>query len=164
MWCRLAVIFVVLSCSLMTQPAFAINFLHSRGPCSILDTINITSGYLDNNGNFHHNGVVYEDGTFAEYDYIVKDFKNKIKVEPHIRGCICKYRPCIRLCCDDNDNNTSCVKTDSIIVPTSDDEIEIDLFGKQYGVLVGRPCKEMYILEPAQYEYDRWSFTVSILL
>jgi hypothetical protein len=54
------------------------------------------------------------------------------------------------------------VKTKTISVPTQDeDEEEIDLSGKRYGVLTGKPCGQMYKLEPAEYDYDRWFFSVS---
>ena len=159
MWCRLAVIFMILKSCLTS----ADHFLHHQGPCNFIDTINITSGHPDQNGNFHHNGVIYKKGTFLEYNYVVEDFTKKVEVEKHIRGCVCLYKACIRLCCTDTeDANSTCIKTESINVPTQDDEEEeIDLNGKTYGVLTGRPCRQMYKLEPAQYEYDRWIFSVS---
>jgi hypothetical protein len=158
MWCRLAVILVVFGCHLISaEPP-----VQSRGPCNILDSINITDGHPDQNGNFHHKDVVYRKGTFQSYNYIVENFTNVVKVEPHVRGCICMYKPCIRLCCKDGDTkNPPCVKTPTINVPTQDEEEEIDLSGKKYGVLSGRMCKSMYKLEPTEYDYDRWTFMVS---
>ena len=99
---------------------------------------------------------------FAEYNYVVENLTQMVKVEPHIRGCICDLKPCIRLCCVGDENNSSaCIQTDTLTVPTHDEDEEIDLSGNRYGVLVGRPCAKMYKLEPQDYPDDRWYFVVS---
>lgn len=159
MWWRLTVASVLFA----IQLTYANHIVQNQGPCNFLDTINITSGHPDQNGNFHHKGIVYKKGTFQEYDHIVENYTQMIRVEPHIRGCVCGYKPCIRLCCTGKDSSSSpCVTTDTMRVPTQDeDEEEIDLKGKSYGVLVGKPCGRMYKLEPTEYDYDRWFFSVS---
>lgn len=162
MWYRFAVIFAFVGCQLIN----ASHIVQKQGPCNFYDTVNITSGHLDQHGNFHHKGMVYKKGTFQEYDHIVENYTRMVRVEPHVRGCICSYKTCIRLCtepCFGNDNtNSSCVKTKSLLVPTQEgDEEEIDLNGKRYGVLTGRPCEKMYKLEPTEYDYDKWFFAVS---
>jgi hypothetical protein len=41
-------------------------------------------------------------------------------------------------------------------VNEDDTDISIDISGGEYGVLKERPCEEMYNLEPADYDDDRW--------
>lgn len=128
----------------------------SYGPCNFLDTVNITGGYKDSDKKFHYQGIVFEYGTYGEYDYVVKNFTEKITVEPHMRGCICRYRPCIRICCRGSDK--MCAKSDTLnkISLPDGDERSIDLNSNEFGVLEGKPCVEMYKLEPADYEDDKW--------
>lgn len=136
------------------------------GPCDFVETVNISSGHLDMYGNYHHEGTVYPKGLFAEYHYVIKDYNVMVTAEPHFRGCICKVKPCIRLCClQKEENGINCVTTETLVVPTSEvDEEIVDLTGKDYGVLVGRPCEKMYVLEPQDYTDDKWFFTVSSLI
>lgn len=157
MWCRLAVILTFFGC------LSAEHLIQNFGPCNFFETINITSGHLDQYGNFHHDDVVYRRGTFQEYDYILRNFSIHVKVPVHVRGCVCLYKTCIRLCnkCD-NELTENCVRSSRLIMPTEDDEEEIDLDDNKFGVLVGKPCNRMYELEPAQYPDDQWTFSVSL--
>lgn len=157
MWQRLAVIIVVVA-----GHCGASHVVQMQGPCNFFDTINITSGHLDQHGNFHHLGTVFKKGMFAEYNYVLENLTEMVMVEPHVRGCICGIKPCIRLCCiEETNNNSACVKTDKLIVPTQFEYEEIDLSGRTFGVLIGRPCGKMYKLEPLDYPDDRWYFSVS---
>lgn len=157
--CRLVLIAGIIGCHL----SVATHIVQMQGPCNFMDTINITAGHEDQNGNFHFKGTVFKKGLFAEYNYVIENLTDVVKVDPHIRGCICGMKPCIRLCCHgDQGNSSACVRTDTLIVPTSDDEEEeIDLLGNRYGILIGKPCVGMYKLEPQDYVYDRWVFVVS---
>lgn len=158
MWCRLMVSLVIIGCHFSE----ASHFVQMQGPCNFLDTVNITSGHFDQNGNYHHKGTVFKKGMFAEYNYVVENVTQMVKVEPHIRGCICDLKPCIRLCCiEEETNNSACIQTDKLVVPTPLETEEIDLNGNRYGVLIGRPCAKMYKLEPQDYSADRWFFVVS---
>lgn len=143
--------------------------LPTQGSCNFLDTINVTSGRLDQYKNLHHNGMVFQKGTFEQYDYVMEN-GTEMKVEPHIRGCVCGFKPCIRVCCMvENDNHNICVSsTASLSIPTQDEDeesssISISMDSKDYEVLVGRPCGQMYRLEPQDYTDDRWIFSVSAI-
>lgn len=161
MWCQLVVIFVISGC-LLINAGDTSHLVQMQGPCNFLNTVNITSGHLDQNGNYLHKGVIFKKGLFAEYNYIVENLTELIKVEPHIRGCLCDIKPCIRLCCKGTlASSSACIKTDTFTVPTNDEDEEIDITGKRFGVLVGRPCGIMYKLEPEDYPDDRWYFVVS---
>lgn len=128
--------------------------------CDFLDTVNITSGYLDQHGSFHHDGIVFIKGSFAEFDYVFESFTTKTKVESHIRGCVCKFKPCIRICCRGERNQ--CVKSEKLSLPLNNGiQKEIDLNANEYGVLVGQSCKTTFDLMPEEDERDAWTFSVS---
>ena len=134
-----------------------------QGPCNFMDTINITGGYKDDNNSFIYQGVTYEHGTYGLYGYIIENQTEKITVPAHYRGCVCKYKSCIRLCCMEglglNGQHPSCIKTNTLQVYTQDnDETVIDIESHEYGVLVNRPCGKMYELEPTDYTEDQWYF------
>jgi hypothetical protein len=137
--------------------------------CDIRDTINITGGFLDQDGRFHHDGLIYEKEMFAEVDFINKGFQKEVQVEPHFRGCICEFKKCIRVCrfCDENeDANGKCVKTPTLMVPidAQNNMIELPLKGKDlnYTVLEGKRCDTngTYSLDPSGEpdDPDRWIF------
>lgn len=134
------------------------------GPCDFIDTINITSGHKDKHGNFIYNGDTFHKGLYAEYNYVVENFTEKLIVEPHIRGCLCSVKPCIRLCCvsDKNDPKQSsdfnpCIDEETISVPFEDnDDLEIRINDGEYGVMIGKPCVKMYKAEPNEYPDDSW--------
>lgn len=128
--------------------------------CEFRDTVNISSGFEDLDGNFHHGNDVYPRGLFASYDYVIESFKNqKISVATHVRGCICEIKPCIRICSREKFGNST-----SFVVPTKDDEEEvINIFEGKYGVLGEKPCYEMANLVPEEYPIDKWYFVVSSL-
>lgn len=143
--------------------------------CSIRETINITEGgALDNYGRFHHNGLIYEPGKlgepgmFAEFDYIFVNATHEIPTEPHVRGCICELKQCIRLCrlCSSDDviANGTCIKSNVLSLPNADGGVmeEVKLDNGKYQVLVGKTCKEMFKLDAVLYpEDDVWYFDVS---
>jgi G protein-coupled receptor Mth (Methuselah protein) len=133
-------------------------------PCDFRETVNISSGYQDKQGNFHHDGTVYTKGSFAEYDYIVVNLKNDtVPAEPHIRGCICFFKPCFRVCCRGDERN--CEKPKKLSFPTKENGKEdVDVVGGKYGVLLSVSCHEMYNLVPNEYKFDKWYFLVSFEL
>lgn len=135
--------------------------VESSLPCSFIETVNITGGYVDIDRNFVHNSDVYPLGMYQEFDYIEDHTKSRTSVNPHIRGCLCNLKPCIRLCCQDNGTkfDSMCYKSDKFTVVNADNEEEtIDLNDNYYGTLVGRPCKVMYVLDVNDYDEDRWNF------
>ena len=127
--------------------------------CDFADTVNISSaaGYYDENG-YNHDGILYIKGNYGEFDYVIDNFLTKTKVEPHLRGCICNYRPCIRVCCRNVGEN--CVNNNLLTVPLANNQQkEIDLNSKEYGILEGFPkCKSFYSIDP-----DEWIFLVSLI-
>lgn len=156
--------------SALTLLTYAHEIPQNKTNCPIRETINITEGgAIDNYGRFHHGGLIYESGQFAEFDYVFFNSTHEIPADPHIRGCVCALRPCIRLCkkCSEFDPkaNGTCVKTDVLTVPSDADGLvmeHVKLDGEKYQVLVGRPCREMFHLDAVTYpDDDVWYFDVS---
>lgn len=158
-----AVGLIFLACLAVTSYGFSSHKLQSRGPCNFKDTINITDGYKDENNSYVHNGIIYAPGTYDLYSYIIENQTEMVPVKEHYRGCICKYKLCIRLCCLEgvgiNGNHPSCVKNNILHVPNEENEERtIDIESHEYGILVDRPCAQMYVLEPLDYSDDQWHF------
>lgn len=76
------------------------SFVDTGRPCGFRDSINITNGKQDSQGNYLHEGIEYSPEFYAQFDF---EYLNDtlVPVEPHIRGCICAIKgSCMRLCCD----------------------------------------------------------------
>lgn len=120
-----------------------------KGKCNIVDTVNITEGYEDNEGNFIFQGIKFAQGTYGESDYFLLRAE-KIHTQKHIRGCICLYKPCIRICCSEN-----CENQFPMEVPSADESL-FEIEENDFGVLKGMTCSSFYQLEPSDYEFDKW--------
>jgi hypothetical protein len=90
--------------------------LGSEKHCRFSDTVNITDGKMDGNGNIEFDGEIYSKIMYDSYEYIIKDFETfeKIPVESHIRGCICRVKNCVRICDRSNFTTTAKVSTDEV--------------------------------------------------
>ena len=67
--------------------------------CTFRDSINITDGYQEQ-GNYHHNGVVYSPQYYGTFDFVVIN-ETSVAADPHVRGCVCAVQGnCVRVCCD----------------------------------------------------------------
>ncbi|KAG5679684.1 hypothetical protein PVAND_009237 [Polypedilum vanderplanki] len=120
--------------------------------CDFRDTVNITGGQKDGD-NFIFNNDTYSFGYYGEFDYIFQNYDEIIKVDLHIRGCVCHIKPCIRICCNEYREpiDRFCTKTNQL---EFDNGETIDLKGEKYGVLIGRSCQSMFML----IEEDEWTF------
>ncbi|XP_055295354.1 G-protein coupled receptor Mth2-like [Sitodiplosis mosellana] len=68
-------------------------------PCNFHDSINITDGLLGKDDSIQFNGIIFPRGQYAEIDYILVNGTERSPVSSHRRGCPCKVKTCIRLCC-----------------------------------------------------------------
>lgn len=89
-------------------------------PCDYLDSINITNGIRHENKSISFEGVEYTNHLYAEVDFVIENRANeslRVPVQPYLRGCLCKIKKCIRLCCpiDHYYNNSSgiCFRNES---------------------------------------------------
>lgn len=127
--------------------------------CEFSETINVSGGYSDVFGNFHYNQDIYKPEMFGEFNYTLIVTMNetiKVPTENHFRACVCKLRPCVRLCCNET---MPCFENDKFPLTLSDGtKIQTNLFDGQFGILkTGRPCMPMF-----PYDEDEWNlFQVS---
>lgn len=79
---------------------WSVAFLLSRDlPCQFLDSINITDGIRQSDKSIIYNNMTFEQDQYAKINYIIENGITRVAVDPYIRGCVCNYKPCIRLCC-----------------------------------------------------------------
>lgn len=125
--------------------------------CDILDTVNITGGYIDANGSYHKDGLIYKSGKFGYFTKIPLNSTFSFIVDLHVRGCICEIKNCIRICryCE-NDQDDLCIRSDKLLLPSEGDEREISLENGEFAVVVGKVCERYFVLEPEEYEDDIW--------
>lgn len=110
--------------------------------CNFADTVNITAGHRFENGSYEFENVIYDEGFYKSYDFIINKNREKVTVQKHIRGCFCAIKSCIRIC--NNYDNHDYIKV------YNEAEIEEKIYLKNntdYHVMTQRPCTDMY-------EYD----------
>lgn len=136
-------------------------------PCSFFDTVNITDGIKLNNGSIFHDGITYAKDQYKYFNYIYSRPNIKNSTSPHIRGCFCHYRICVRSCCAKGYllNNTCIPSSD----PQKIQEFRVNLHFKnhkiksidllqdnKYGLIYKKACNG-YLLEPDLEPDDVWS-------
>ncbi|KAM7354838.1 G-protein coupled receptor Mth2-like isoform 2-T4 [Cochliomyia hominivorax] len=136
-------------------------------PCFFFHSVNVTNDLKFENGSVLHDGVLIPHRYIAVYNYIYVNTMTAVKVTPHLRGCICKVKPCINFCCPFgqlyNSENSTCIDTlDDFEWPTTlnmtlsnGSEKTVNIF-EQYAVVHYRPCNPMYALEPLKDPDDAW--------
>lgn len=131
-----------------------------KKPCEFEDSINITSGNKDSQGNYHHKGVIYKSDQYDTFDFEIVN-TTILKTKEHVRGCICKVRGnCIPLCCDpetdpackwDQPLNGTVVDVNTWTAAFSED------LSQQFGFLFGDPYCTKYSLEPHYEPNDNFT-------
>lgn len=72
----------------------AVSGATSKDPCHYHKSVNISHGFTLANGSTKADGVVYS----PDQKFVHDEFG-----EPHLRGCICMIRTCVRKCCAFNE-------------------------------------------------------------
>lgn len=122
--------------------------INQNMPCSPYDTINITAGIKNSDDSITYDGVTYNKSEYRTYDYICNTDLHKIRVENHIRACICSHRICVRSCCQKDEilENGQCTlssKTQIFNVTIYDNNISQThnlQNDSQYGIVFGDIC------------------------
>ncbi|KAL7741517.1 hypothetical protein ACLKA6_000831 [Drosophila palustris] len=82
--------------------------------CDYFDTVDLTYSEKLTNGSYKYEGAVIPPEQTGIYNYKIFFEGTKITVEDHLRGCVCKIKPCIRYCCHrhrlDLDDESKCTK------------------------------------------------------
>ncbi|XP_037721779.1 probable G-protein coupled receptor Mth-like 2 [Drosophila subpulchrella] len=85
--------------------AFLLFVLQSNGEiidCDFFDTVDISDGKRFSNGSYLYENLLIPSYLTGEYDFKLLANGSKEAVASHIRGCVCKLRPCVRFCCPHN--------------------------------------------------------------
>jgi len=70
--------------------------------CDFFDTVDISDGKRFSNGSYLYENLLIPSHLTGEYDFKLLSNGSKEVVASHIRGCVCKLRPCVRFCCPHN--------------------------------------------------------------
>ncbi|XP_055688325.1 G-protein coupled receptor Mth2-like isoform X2 [Lutzomyia longipalpis] len=134
-------------------------------PCPYFDTINITGGVYDANGNILFDGILYQPDQYGTYDYEMVNRTLKFPVESHIRGCICNIKGnCVKYCCPRGYiySHGECSRYNGskpILLPIHEEdgnvtnEVNIE---ERFGIVYGKPCGAMYDLDPDAYPEEAY--------
>ncbi|KAH8365171.1 hypothetical protein KR084_004438 [Drosophila pseudotakahashii] len=70
--------------------------------CDFYDTVNISTVKPFMNGSYEYDGLLIPAELTGVYNTTLLPDGSKKDVPSHIRGCVCKLKPCIRFCCPHN--------------------------------------------------------------
>lgn len=156
MWKLIAIIFTLIQ---LLKLLDAQNLARNRDYCDYSETINITSGVRLNNGDILYEGIKFTNLTYTVYNYEIVKHHRVRPTEPHLRGCLCKVKNCVRMCCPKgeivDENEKGCRPAVpgqdllQLLVPTVDN-LTISLFNENVGFLYGKLCKITYYLTPSE--------------
>jgi len=136
--------------------------------CSFFDTVNVTGFPSFPNGSYLYEGVMIPCHYVGTFDYIYTNLVDRVDVAPHTRACICKFKPCINICCPWGQifNNSECQNDTStdhlwpekeINVTLKDGSIQSVNMYQKFVVQSFRPCSEMFSLIPQANYYDNYT-------
>ncbi|KAH8316933.1 hypothetical protein KR074_006609, partial [Drosophila pseudoananassae] len=67
--------------------------------CDYYDTVDLSSSKKFSNNSYLYEDVLVPPHLTGEYEYKLLPDNSRESVAKHWRGCVCKLKPCIRLCC-----------------------------------------------------------------
>ncbi|XP_017030643.1 probable G-protein coupled receptor Mth-like 6 [Drosophila kikkawai] len=83
--------------------------------CHFFETVNISSSQRLPNGSYVYEGLEVPVAMTGEYSYTSTDLENYKTVNNHLRGCVCKLKPCIWICCRHKDIQPNGECTDGLM-------------------------------------------------
>lgn len=138
-------------------------------PCHVLDSVDITDGLRQEDGSILFNNNVYQQDQYATVDYILEKGEKQFDDYSHIRGCACKNKFCIRLCCpygtyrEKNENSingtSECVlhrearNLNTEVRNKYNNEMEIQPLEVSFAFVDGYPCQSMDSAEHFHISY-----------
>nr|XP_017026466.1 probable G-protein coupled receptor Mth-like 11 [Drosophila kikkawai] len=140
--------------------------------CDYFDTVDLKRGFKFENGSYRYEDLIVPAHLTGEYDYKVTYDGDREPVPKHIRGCVCKLRPCIRLCCHSKkimeSDGTGC--SADYINETLSYDYTLNVTLKDGTVLkrhilkdiilqeeLPLPCQEHYSLNQELSDDDKWT-------
>lgn len=132
-------------------------------PCRYKDSINITNGQRNADGSITYDGIRFTKADYGTYDYKFENGLTRVNTKPHIRGCTCKYRPCISLCCPRNSiysDQSGCGKINKFnltidVWSETNETKRVDMF-PYFGYVLNMPCEETVEKDPESHPTDIW--------
>lgn len=90
--------------------------------CDYFDTVDLTFSQRFDNGSYEYEGVLIPANQTGTYNYKILFGGTHSSVAEHVRGCVCKFKACIRYCCHrhryDLSDESKCVKEFGGLVAT----------------------------------------------
>ncbi|XP_070071865.1 G-protein coupled receptor Mth2 isoform X3 [Drosophila takahashii] len=140
-------------------------------PCNFYDTVNLTGHMKFANGSYDYYGTIVPADMIGTYDYIHRSLTERIEVPQHVRGCVCKLKSCLNICCPWKHVFSS--KTDGCILDHMDNrtwpdppmlnvtfrnqsELLVNMF-HQFAIQSFRPCPKMFSLQPDINYWDNYA-------
>ncbi|XP_052847090.1 G-protein coupled receptor Mth2 isoform X4 [Drosophila gunungcola] len=139
-------------------------------PCNFYDTVNLTGHRVFPNGSYDFYGTIIPRNLVGTYDYIHRSLTERIEVPMHVRGCVCKLKACLNICCPwrqvynsikgecmvDHADNRTWPDPPMLNVTFANETIEpVNIF-KQFAIQSFRPCPQMFSLQPELYNFDEY--------
>ena len=138
----------------------------SDQPCEYHNTVDLSNIPKFGNGSYLYEGVLIPSHLVGVYNYYMDNLTERKSTDPHVRGCLCLVKTCMKWCCalTENLKSGSCHLTPSNATVLS--ELNITTSANQHQTVDAteffgpqpkfKPCARMYSLDPAKYAYDEW--------
>lgn len=158
---------MILLLLVIVQPSWGFHE-ETHYPCAFIDTANISGSY-NSEGSYIHNWTVIPRHLVAAYDFVIEN-GIRIPAPVHLRACICKTRPCVRICCPEGETYDLVAR--QCLVPIkglpslpSQKHMEVELnngslrnieLKSRFSIHLGTPCEHMKAATKGA-EYVHWT-------
>lgn len=128
-------------------------------PCDFLDSVNITDGAMQSDRSIIFDNTKFTANQYSLIDYIIANGTHRLPAEPHLRGCLCNRKPCIRLCCPYGTVHQRvpnvgiiCRKLDTPIefeseINAENSKVKTLLENHHFEYITHRPCESFYMVD-----------------
>lgn len=135
-------------------------------PCKYLDSINITDGIRQADDSIELNGMVFTKDQYAHIDFVLENGVTHQIVPPYMRGCVCRMKSCVRLCCPLGSfyQNRSCHRHNNHVqrleatVLDEHKHTKTIILDNHFAYVNDRSCRQRYIADEYQMIYVRIDF------
>lgn len=138
--------------------------------CAYFDTVDLTGSKSFPDGSYEYAGVHIPVDQIGTFNYKILFEGTSLTVPEHRRGCVCKFKPCIRYCCHrhrfDTADDRKCIDEfrDFAVNITLEDgnrreSMILDHFVIQLGIPI--KCNDSFHLWPQEKDYNWQLYEVS---
>lgn len=101
---KFSIILLLSVCQIYSRiPFTTANNNETEEKCDFEDTVNLTNYDRYENGSYLYRGILIPPEKQSFYDYELKFLGVKKSVPVHLRGCACDEKPCVKLCCAEDE-------------------------------------------------------------